>query len=136
MPASSIVALRKALRATLVADAALTSSLGGQKVYDETPVGVARPYLTFGEAQSRDWSASLSEGDEHIFEIIVWTDERGVRRALDLAAQIASILKATSPVLTGFRLINLSVTGVATRRDKDGRFARAEMRCRAVTETV
>lgn len=136
MPSSSIIALRKGLRAMLLANSELATALGGSKIYDEAPAGAARPYMTFGETQSRDWSGVCLDGDEHIFELIVWTNEHGLRQALDIAATAAGVLKTATPTIIGFQLVDLSVQGVSTRRDKDGRFARAHLRCRAVTETA
>ena len=51
MPTAASAALRAAIHDTLIADAALTSMLGGPKIYDEPPRAAAFPYITLGETR-------------------------------------------------------------------------------------
>jgi hypothetical protein len=69
-------ALRRAVHAALVEDCALSVVLGGPKVYDERPDGIAFPYVTLDEVQSAEaemasqvilhaWSRCGGHGEAH-----------------------------------------------------------------------
>lgn len=133
MSASPVIALRKAIRAYLLADAGVAATLG-QKLYDEAPSGAEPPYALFAEAQLRDWSADLSPGAEQLFTIGVTSTTRGLSEALQLAQRIADLLNEAALSLEGHRLIDLRFLSMETRRDQNGRFARVNLRFRATTE--
>ncbi|PPD06983.1 MAG: hypothetical protein CTY36_04980 [Methylocystis sp.] len=133
MSASPVVALRKAIRAYLLADAGFAAAFG-QKLYDEAPHGTEPPYALFAEAQLRDWSADLSSGAEQFFTIGVTSTMRGLSEALELAQRIAGLLNEAALVLQDHRLIDLRFLSMETRRDQNGRVARVNLRFRATTE--
>ena len=133
MSASPVIALRKAIRAYLFADAGFAAALG-QKLYDEAPRGAEPPYALFGEAQLRDWSADLSPGAEQLFTIGVTSTMRGLSEALELAQRIADLLDEAALTLQEHRLVDLRFLSMETRRDQNGRFARVNLRFRAPTE--
>ncbi|MBG0800823.1 DUF3168 domain-containing protein [Methylocystis sp. H4A] len=133
MSVSPVIALRKAIRAYLLADAGFAATLG-QKLYDEAPRGAEPPYALFGEAQLRDWSADLSPGTEQFFTIGVTSTMRGLSEALELAQRIADLLDEAALSLEGHRLVDLRFLSLETRRDQNGRFARVNLRFRATTE--
>ena len=136
MSASATFALRKAIHARLVADAALLALLGGARVYDEAPRGTEPPYVTFGDARTRDWSTASDQGAEHFVVLEVWTQHRGAGAALTIAARIEKLLHDATLTLEDHRLINLRFEQIESRRENQGRFARASLRFRAVTEAV
>lgn len=131
---SPVLALRRAIRAALLADAALAGQLGGPHVYDEAPPGAPAPRIAFAEVQARDWSAQSSAGAEQILVLSVWSDARGMREALDIADRVVALLNEAPLTLAGHRLIDLRFVALATRREQNGRYARADMRFRATTE--
>ncbi len=131
---SPVVALRRAIRAALLADATLTGLLGGPRVYDEAPPGAPAPRIAFAELQSRDWSAQSSRGAEQMLVLSVWSDARGTRESLDIADRVVALLDEAQLTLTGHRLIDLRFLALATRREQNGRYARADIRFRATTE--
>ena len=133
MSASPVVALRKAIRAYLLADAGFSAAFG-QKLYDEAPRGTEPPYALFAEAQLRDWSADLSPGAEQLFTIGVTSTMRGLSESLELAQRIADLLDEAALSLEGHRLIDLRFHSMETRREQSGRFARVNLRFRATTE--
>ncbi len=133
MSASPVVALRKAIRAYLLADAGFAAALG-EKLYDEAPRGIEPPYALFADAQLRDWSADLSPGAEQFFTIGVASTMRGLSEALELAQRIAGLLTEAPLVLQDHRLIDLRFQSMETRRDQNGRIARVNLRFRATTE--
>lgn len=133
MSASPVVALRKAIRAYLLADAGFAGALG-EKLYDEAPRGMEPPYALFADAQLRDWSGDLSPGAEQFFTIGVASTMRGLSEALELAQRIATLLNEAPLVLQDHRLIDLRFQSMETRRDQNGRIARVNLRFRATTE--
>jgi hypothetical protein len=135
MSSSPVLALRRALRAALAADAPLVAMLGGANIYDEAPPGAPAPRVAFGDAQQRDWSALLSRGAEQIVVLSVWSGARGTREALDIADRIIAVLDEASLTLAGHELVDLRFVTLATRREQNGRFARVDIRFRASTES-
>ncbi len=136
MSLHSVQALRAAVRAALVADATLTAALGGERIYDAPPRSAATPYVTFADAQWRDWSTFSDKGGEQMFTLDIWTDDLGLGQALGLADQIAKLLDTAPLALEGHRLVDLKFNALETRRQGNGRFARASLRFRAITETL
>ncbi|MFO1104372.1 MAG: DUF3168 domain-containing protein [Methylocystis sp.] len=133
MSASPVVALRKAIRAFLLADSGFAAALG-DKLYDEAPRGVEPPYVLFADVQLRDWSADLSPGAEQFFTLGVTSTMRGLSEALELAQRIVGLLNEAPLNLQDHRLIDLRFQSMETRRDQNGRFARVNLRFRATTE--
>ena len=126
------IALRKAIRASLSA----RPDLAGVRIYDEAPRGASLPYITFGDAQWRDWSTSSDRGAELVVVLDVWTDDRGLRQALEIADRVAACLDAAPLDLEGHRLIDIRLDALDTRREGNGRWSRASLRFRAITETI
>ncbi|MGD9656568.1 MAG: DUF3168 domain-containing protein [Methylocystis sp.] len=133
MSASPVVALRKAIRAYLLADVDFAATLS-DKLYDEAPRGIEPPYALFADAQLRDWSADLSPGAEQFFTIGVTSTMRGLSEALELAQRIVGLLNEAPLILENHRLIDLRFQSMETRREQNGRFARVNLRFRAATE--
>lgn len=136
MSTSPVVALRKSIRAHLLADAGFTSALGGPKLFDEAPREAVPPYALFAETQMRDWSVDLSRGAEQLFTISITSTMRGLSEALDLAQRIVDLLDEAPLILQDNRLIGLSFLAMETKRDQNGRFARVNTRFRATTEYI
>ena len=136
MSNAPVTIIRRAIRAVLLGDATLVSLMGGAKVFDDTPSGTAAPYVVFADTLWRDWSATLSRGAEQIFVLSVWSTQRGVREALDIAERIIELLDEAPLALDGATLIDLRFLQLETKRDGAGRFARANLRFRATTEAA
>ena len=136
MTNSSIVALRKSIHSFLIADAALTEMLNGPRIYDEAPRGTEPPYVTFGDARSRDWSTATDRGEEHFVQLDVWSAQRGARQALAVATRVQDLLDDGNLSLDNHTLVNLRFQQIDTRRENQGRFVRASLRFRAVTEAI
>lgn len=134
MSASPVLALRRTMLTALAADSALVALLGGARIYDEAPPGAPSPRVAFGDVQQRDWSAQLSRGAEQMLVLTVWSGARGLREALDIADRIVAVLDEAALTLAGHRLVDLRFVALATRREQNGRTARADVRFRATTE--
>jgi len=136
MSLSPVIDLRKAMRNRLLADSIFTARLGGAKVFDEAPPGTPYPYVTFGDAQQRDWSTNSGRGAEQVVTLNIWTNQNGMRDALDIADQLILLLDEAPLTLTQNRLIDLRFVASETRRLNDGKLARVSVRLRATTETI
>lgn len=134
MTTSPVLALRQAIRAVISGDAALMSALAGGAIFDEAPRQTSTPYAIFAETQFRDWSCDLSPGAEQLFTISVITTEHGAAQGLALAQQIIDRLASVSPEMTGHRLIDLFCLATELKRDPSGRFAKVNLRYRAISE--
>jgi hypothetical protein len=131
---TAAVALRAAIHDALVADAPLTSLLGGAKVYDDVPRAAAFPYVTLGEAKVTDWSTATEAGEEHQLTLHAWSRQGGHREAHMIAGALLQALDDAPLTLADHRLVNLRFTLADIRREADGRTYRALVRFRAVTE--
>ena len=136
MSTSPVIALRKAVRLVLLADAALLAALGGPSIYDEAPREASPPYIAYGDSQARDWSTSTDRGTEQFLTIEVWSIQRGLREALDIAARVTALLDDQPLALDNHHLVNLRLVSMETRREANGRFVRAAIRLRAVSEAA
>lgn len=134
MTTSPVLALRQAIRPVISSDATLMSGLGGRTIYDEAPRQTPTPYVIFAETQLRDWSCDLSPGAEQLFTLSVISHEHGSAQALMLAQRLVDRLAAAPLDMTGHRLIDLSCLALETKRDSTGRFAKVNLRFRAISE--
>ncbi|QGM96323.1 DUF3168 domain-containing protein [Methylocystis parvus] len=134
MTSSPVIALRKAVKTHLLADAGIVAALGGAKIFDEAPRNGDPPYILFADAQMRDWSAQASRGAEQIMALAVLSTQRGLGVALNLAQMVVDRLDEAPLALDGHTLIDLRFVSLDTRRDQSGRFARVTMLFRATTE--
>ena len=136
MSLSPVIALRKAVRNVLLADAALAAALGSASIFDEAPREASPPYVVYGDSQTRDWSTMTDRGTEQFLIIEVWSLQRGLREALDIAAHVTTLLDDRPLALEGHHLVNLRLVAMETRREANGRYVRAAIRFRAVTEAI
>ena len=136
MTAGATIALWRAVHTALINDSALTTRLGGPKVFDEAPRGATPPYVAFGDARSRDWSTSTEPGVEHSMVIDTWSQLHGVQEALEISALVVDALENAALAPAGHRLILLRAVSVETRREDGGRFIRARQGFRAITEPI
>lgn len=136
MSTSPVTALRAAIRTALLADTTLTAMLGGPNVFDEAPRSVNPPYVTFGDALWRDLSTRSDTGAEQFVILNAWSLERGRHEALDIATRVLGLIQDQPLVMTGFNLVNLRLVSLETRREHNGRFARASLKLRAYTEAL
>jgi len=136
MPTAASAALRAAIHDALLADGALTSLLGGARVYDEPPRAVAFPYVTIGEARVSDFSTATEAGEEHQLTLHAWSRQGGHREAHMIAGALLQALDEAPLALADHRLVNLRFALADVRREADGRTYHALVRFRAVTEPM
>jgi len=132
----STLALQKAIFATLTAQPALTTLLGGPRLYDDAPQPVVYPYITFGQSTLRDASTSTEPGDEHIVTLHIWSRNHGRAEAQGIIDVLRANLHDKALTLTDHRLVNLRADYADVRRDPDGETLHGTLRLRAVTEPM
>jgi len=131
---TAAAALRAAIHDALLADASLTSLLGGARVYDEPPAVATFPYVTLGEARVADYSTGTEAGEEHQLILHGWSRQGGHREAHLIAGAVLQALDDAALTLADHRLVNLRFALADVRREADGRTYHALVRFRAVTE--
>ena len=134
MPTAASAALRAAIYDALTGNAALTTLLGGPKVYDEPPRAAAFPYVTLGETRIADFSTGTESAEEHQLMLHAWSRQGGHKEAHLIAGALLQALDDAPLTLTDHTLINLRFAVADIRREGDGRTYHAAVRFRAVTE--
>ena len=133
MPAAH-VALRAAIHAALISDAALTAALGGPHVHDAPPRDAAFPYVTLGDARLTDISGDDAPAQEHLLTLHVWSRQGGHRQAHVITGALLQALDDAPLAPAGHRLVQLRFAIADIRREADGRTYHSLVRFRAVTE--
>lgn len=129
-------ALKRAVHARLVGDAALVTLLGGAKIHDHPPPGLRFPYVTFGNATVDDWSAAEEEGFEILLTMHGWSRETGARQVLAIADRLRQLLHRAPPAADGFRLVDLLLVRCETGYEADAAVHHAALDFRALMEPV
>jgi hypothetical protein len=126
--------LQQAMRAALLADAALLSLLCGAHIFDEVPRGEPPLYVAFNGIETRDWSTATDKAHEHFITIEVMTNEKGRALAQSICERIEAVLDQAALMLVGARLINLRMVFWNVSRAKPSQNFGASLRFRAATE--
>jgi hypothetical protein len=135
MPSASW-ALQRAVFTALATDSALVALLGAARIYDDVPQRAELPYVTFGQATTRDWSTGDTAGEEHQLTLHVWSRADGRRETHEVAAAVRAVLHDAALPLDGHRLVQLRHELTEARREGDGETYRGLVRFRAVTEPL
>lgn len=136
MPETASWELQHSLYQTLVADAELTSLLGGEKIYDFTPERTRPPYITIGMTLEQDWSTSTEEGREHLVTLHSWASNNGRKTVAEISSKIQQIITNASLTMSNHKLINLVFEFNEIRRDVRGEVMHATTRYRIKTEPI
>jgi hypothetical protein len=126
--------LQQAVHATLSADSAILSLLGGARVYDDVPQGAAFPYLSLTAFTVRDWATGTEPGAEILFTVSAWSRRAGHKEAHLIADAVRSALHDAPITLTDYHLVNLRHEASDSRRERDGDTYRVAARFRAILE--
>ncbi len=129
-------ALQKAAYEALIADSALTTLLGGDRLYDHVPQSSAFPYVAIDQMRINDWSTGTERGSEHVLMLHIWSRYDGKREAYEIADAVREALDDAELTLDDNRLVNLSHQYSDLKRDPDGETYHGVMRFRAVTEPL
>lgn len=103
-------AIQAAIYTRLTGYSALTTALGGSKVYDHVPQGTAAPYIQIGNDTSAPYDTKTSNGWQCTLTLHVWDYEKaGQKSVKTLMAHIYDALhkQESSVTVTGFSLVAL-----------------------------
>jgi len=131
---SATLDLQKWIFEALQNNNALSSVLGGAKIYDDIPDNAELPYLVFGKFITEDWSTGTEEGGEHFIELTAWSKGRGRKEVTLIGEACKAALNGLSAGSSTNKLVNFHHQITTTERSKDGKFFLAKMEYRAVTE--
>jgi Protein of unknown function (DUF3168) len=133
----AVLAVRRAIHATLLADVTLIGLLGGPRIHDEPPRAAAGPYIVYGAVEARDWSTGTDLGCLQVIELVVWAGRGSESQAaLAIAGRLVAVLHDAPLSLVGHRLVNLRQSALEIGRDARSGLSRAVLRLRCVTETL
>ena len=134
-----VLDLQAALLAYLRGQASLAVWLGAPaRVYDQPPVEVLYPYVTFGRVSAQSIGGVGAEVTEQVLNLMCVSRFGGSEEAKAMAAELRVLLDGAAlemaEELTG--LVSLRVSYVDVFRSADQRTTYALVRIRAVTEAA
>lgn len=101
-------ALQAGIYAKLTGYSALTTALGGSKVYDHVPQGTAAPFVVIGEDTLAEWDTKSKDGWEATITLHVWDFQKAGRKSVKtLLSHIHDALHNQSVTVTGYTLVLL-----------------------------
>jgi hypothetical protein len=133
-------ALQKGIHGRLIGYSALTTALGGNKVYDHVPQNTTAPYVVIGEDTLIDWSTKSRNGWEFTVTIHCWDFAKAGRKSVKtLLGHIYDALhqQEASITVTGFTLVQIRYEFDTTFQDpniegQNDKYYHGVMRFRAV----
>lgn len=131
----AVLELQEAVFRKLESHAPLASALGGVKIHDLTPAGLAFPYVTFGRADVHDWSTDMDSGCEVLFTLSAWSKHRGRREVLRLMQHVEDALDGDRLELPVHHLVSQQLEASEVRYNEDLDVFEGAMHFRAVIET-
>ena len=134
MSESAAWSLQKSIVQALKSDAALQALSGGVRIYDFVPQRAAYPFVSLGHMVSHDWSTGSERGEEHVFDLHVWSRGKGKKQCLEIMSAVLRVLHDVALSVEGHQLINLRYQFADARLDPDGETVHGILRFRAVTE--
>lgn len=128
-------ALMSLVQATLSGNSSLQGLLGPGRIFDHLPRELTPPYAVHGPAGIAAYPGQPEDG-EVLFEISFWSSARGRGQVMEMHDAARQALLAPEPMQPPFVLSNLEfVSGRVAREGPTGWF-RADLRYRAVIESV
>lgn len=104
------------------------------RVYDQLPVEVVYPYVTFGRVSAQSIGGVGAEVTEQVLNLMCVSRFGGSEEAKAIAAELRVLLDGAALDLAG--LVSLRVSYVDVFRSADQRTTYALIRLRAVTEAA
>jgi hypothetical protein len=130
MNAAPLLALKKGLRAFLLAKPSIQSALG-TAIYNNPPRGTEPAYLLLGDASGRENGTNDAPATIADLDLIVFTRERGTEDALRLAGLVEAALADAAVPVPGHHASLLLIREVVTRTDAARNLARVTLKLRA-----
>ncbi len=125
--------LQKAIHASLVADAAFSSLVGG-RIFDRPPQDAAFPFVTLGDTDVEPDGAGSEGAAIHRLALSVWSRARGRRETKEIMSAIDGVLQDASLILTDHVLVNLQLERASVSYASEAEALRGRLVFRAYTE--
>jgi hypothetical protein len=116
-----LVAGQKGIYAKLTGDAALTTLLGGAKVYDSPPENAVFPYVVIGDLTANDFGSATFRGQEQTLTIHSWSQEKSSLELKQIMDRIWSLLHQATLTLVDASLVLIRSEFLQPFLDEDGR---------------
>ncbi|MCR9240348.1 MAG: DUF3168 domain-containing protein [Rhodobiaceae bacterium] len=127
--------LQKAIHASLVGDASLSSLVGG-RVFDRPPQDAAFPFVTLGDTEVEPDGAGSDGAAIHRLALSVWSRARGRREVKEIMSAVDAALQDASLPMTGHVLVNLQLERASVSYASDAEALRGRLVFRAYTEST
>lgn len=126
--------IQRAVYQHLKASATLKAELGDPaRIYDDPPADAVFPFLTLGEARTKDWPG-IEGGLEHELRLHAFSRYAGRREVKGILAAVYDELHDADIAITGHDLINFRFVFSDAFRPQDGETYQGVARFRAVTQ--
>ena len=123
--------LQKAVYDRLVTDPVLSGLITG--VYDHVPQSARYPYISLGGSNVTDWSTKTFKGQDHRFELHIWSSKPGHKEIKLLQEAVKNALDDVELVLDGHDLVLLRFEFGQLLFEQSGPLYHAVNRFRALT---
>jgi hypothetical protein len=138
-PRDATFAIKKAVRAALLANSTLNLALQGLKVVDAASTKHATPYISW-DTSSDDWSTATEDGQVIVLDLNVWDQPSSRTPETANGRDIMSIVRetlhtATLFLDTPFHCVQIRVEAmIGPYRDPDGQTLHGVVTIRALVD--
>lgn len=125
-------ALQAALYSRLSGDTALGAMISG--VYDYVPDHTNYPYVTLGDATSRDWSTTTTAGADTQCMLHVYSRSGGRKEALLIMERLHLLLHGVALTISGHHCVSLRHNASSVQLEADGMTYQGRMQFNLLSE--
>lgn len=135
---SAEIALQVALRARLIATAAVTGLVPAGSILDSNQRPAPTPSIMLGESQAVDEGDSIARTRQRIYHTVhVWKREPSLEGVKAICGAVRAAVKAGRLVLgTGYHCADLRVSMMRQMRDPDGETSHGVITIAALVQEV
>ena len=126
--------IQKAIFQLLISDTTLMNLVDG--VYDRVTEGAAYPYVTVGEAVSREWSTKTTNGQQILLTLHIFSRSGGRKQTAEIMDRIYALLHQGTLSLEGHTLVAMRFEFGDITLEQDQLTYHGAIRFRAFTEEL
>ena len=128
--------LQQLIVSHLASDTAITTALGGPKLYDRPPDRATFPYVTLGQTAVFDQSTASETAHEHLVTLHIWSRKGGRLDALQIQDLLRTRLETLPATSGSLRIVSLRFEYQEVRHDPEVDAYHGTLRYRGFTEGV